>query len=332
MTDPYPIVLEPILKAKVWGGRRLEAFGKTLPAGENIGESWEVADLDATSASGGGGGSAHSVIVNGPLAGKTIRDAMSVWGPAMLGDAAAGAAGGFPVLVKYLDAREHLSVQVHPSPEYARTHPDAHLKTESWVVLEAEPGSVIYKGLKTGTTREDLRAAIEGGTVASVLVEVPAVVGECHTLPSGTVHALGAGVLVAEVQTPSDTTYRVYDWVAEYGRPERELHVEQAMASSLFEDPPAAVAGEGARTIVSETEFYRIELVRANCEAVALGSDGSGPVVVMAARTMGCGIVGEGFEEVPLMAGQTAVVPAACAHRTTLRAGPMTLAVVATVL
>ncbi|MEQ8770810.1 MAG: class I mannose-6-phosphate isomerase [Phycisphaerales bacterium] len=324
MTDPQPIVLEPILKEKVWGGRRLASLGKKLPEGANVGESWEVADLDATSASGGGGGAARSVIANGPLAGKTIRDAAAAWG------AGVGWTGAFPLLVKYLDAREHLSVQVHPSPTYASAHPDAHLKTESWVVLDAEPGSVIYKGLRPGTSLEDLRDAIEGGRVPEVLASVPAVVGECHTLPSGTVHALGAGVLVAEVQTPSDTTYRVYDWVAEYGRPERELHVEQALASALFDPPPAGAAAQGKRSTIAETAFYRIESITADCEAVGLEADGSGPVVVMAAKTMGSAIAGEGFEEVPLMPGQTAVIPAACARGAALRCGPSTTLIVAT--
>ncbi len=325
MTDPYPIVLEPILKEKVWGGRRLASLGKQLPEGVGVGESWEVADLDATSASGGGGDAAHSRITNGPLAGKTIRDARAAWGDG------AGWSGAFPLLVKYLDAREHLSVQVHPSPAYAGAHAGAHLKTESWVILDAEPGSVIYKGLRPGTTADDLRAAIENGRVPDVLVAVPAVVGECHTLPSGTVHALGAGVLVAEVQTPSDTTYRVYDWVEEYGRPERELHVEQALASALLDEPPAAAAARDARSTVARTEYYRIESIVADCVAVDLESDGTGPVVVMAPRTMGCAIAGGSFEEVGLMPGQTAVIPAACARGAVLRCGPMTNAIVASI-
>ena len=138
-------------------------------------------------------------------------------------------AGGFPLLVKYLDAREHLSVQVHPSPDYAKSHEGAHLKTESWLILDADEGAMLYKGLKPGTSGADLQRAIESGTVPDLLIAEPAVVGQCHTLPSGTVHALGAGVLVAEVQTPSDTTFRVYDWAKEYGRDGRELHIDQAL-------------------------------------------------------------------------------------------------------
>ncbi|MFG0260002.1 MAG: type I phosphomannose isomerase catalytic subunit, partial [Phycisphaerales bacterium JB041] len=259
MTDPYVLTFEPILKAKVWGGRRLERLGKPLPAGVDVGESWEIADLASTSAGGGGGDAARSVISNGPLAGRTLHEAMDLWGERLLGRAARSAAGGFPLLVKFLDAREHLSVQVHPSPEYARAHPDAHLKTECWYVVDAEPGSVIYKGVRPGVTRTDFERALragQGGGVVELLDAVPALVGDCHNLPSGTLHALGAGVLVAEVQTPSDTTFRVYDWAAEFGRAGRELHVEQALACIDFSPAAAGVRGShgGSETLAQKVD------------------------------------------------------------------------------
>lgn len=263
MTKPYVLTFEPILKEKVWGGRRLERLGKVLPPGVGVGESWEIADLASTSSGGGGGGAARSVITNGPLAGKTLHEAMALWGPSLLGSAAQSAEGGFPLLVKFLDAREHLSVQVHPSPAYARTHADAHLKTECWYVLEASPGSVIYKGIKPGVTREGFEQALRKGKgegVVELLDAAPAVVGECHNLPSGTVHALGAGVMVAEVQTPSDTTFRVYDWAKEYGREGRELHVEEALACIDFGSAAPAARGEqggGAAELVT-TDFYSV--------------------------------------------------------------------------
>lgn len=351
-TPQYPLVLEPILKEKVWGGRRLAGFGKTLPEGAMVGESWEFADLSSTSASGGGGDAAISVIANGPMKGKTVRDAMGVWGEGMMGGVALSAEGGFPLLVKYLDAREHLSVQVHPSPAYAAEHADAHLKTESWYVLEAEDGSVIYKGLKEGVSREDLQAAIESGTVPSVMRSMAAVVGECHTLASGTVHALGAGVLVAEVQTPSDTTYRVYDWKEEYGRADRELHIEQAVECALFERASKAVRADlslssskmgmggppkmgSVRTRVSETDFYTMDVVSASCSEVPLvDGDQKGPVVLMVPQTMGASLASRsgGFVEVILEAGQTVLVPAGIAGDCVLRAGPGTVGVVAGVV
>tara|TARA_R110000868_G_scaffold119469_3_gene317126 strand:+ start:31316 stop:32380 length:1065 start_codon:yes stop_codon:yes gene_type:complete len=345
----YPLVLEPILKEKVWGGRKLAAFGKKLPEGAMIGESWELADLSSTSASGGGGDAAISVIANGAMKGKTVRDAIGAWGDGMMGGVGLSAEGGFPLLVKYLDAREHLSVQVHPSAAYAAEHSEAHLKTESWFVLDAEPGSVIYKGLKEGVTREDLQGAIESGTVPEVMRSEAAVVGACHTLESGTVHALGAGVLVAEVQTPSDTTYRVYDWASEYGREGRELHVAQAVECASFDAPSGGVMADlsissakmgmggppkmgSVRTRVSGTDFYSMDVLSASCSEVSLIEGGQkGPVVLMVPKTMGASLASRsgGFEEVILEAGQTVLVPARIAGDCVLRAGPGTVGVVA---
>lgn len=358
--QPYPLVFEPILKAKVWGGRRLEQLGKALPASDAYGESWELADLASTSASGGGGEPAHSVIANGLFAGKTIRDAVEQWGDVLVGDVKLTPSGGFPLLVKYLDAREHLSIQVHPSAEFAAAHEDAFLKTESWIVLQAEPDAdgnpaMIYKGFREGTTKDDLAEAIAQGTVPALMRKEPAVVGQCHTLVSGVVHALGAGVLVAEIQTPSDTTFRVYDWAKEYGREGRELHVEQAIECARFVPPEPVVdapgflkedaaamsggmpMGMGSKCQrVGETEFYTIDAISASCSAVPLVDDGLNncPVVVMIVKTMGASIVSESqaYEEVVLEAGQTALIPAACVKDSILRAGPGTEAIVARVV
>ena len=340
---PQPIVLEPILKAKVWGGRRLGSLGKVLPAGESIGESWEVADLSSTDAGGGGGGEARSRIARGPLAGFTLHDAIGLWGDALLPGSGIGLAGAipeFPLLVKFLDAREHLSVQVHPSPAYASAHAGAHLKTECWYVLGAEPGAVIFKGVRSGVTRELFDRALRSGEgssrgagVVDLLEAVPAHVGDMHLLPSGTVHALGAGVLVAEVQTPSDTTFRVYDWANEYGRAGRELHVEQAMACIQFAPAlPATRLADGAkRGVLCETEFFRVEAVRGHCEEAALLEGvAPGPAVVMCLSGMGMSIAGEGFDEVQVRAGETTLIPAACAPTCALRMGPRTDVLVAT--
>ncbi|MFG0245107.1 MAG: type I phosphomannose isomerase catalytic subunit [Phycisphaerales bacterium JB052] len=357
MSNPYPLILEPILKPKVWGGRRLAEYGKHLPADEPTGESWELADLASTSTSGGGGDSAHSTITNGELAGKTIRDAMQQWGTELLGDSNPTETGGFPLLVKYLDAREHLSIQVHPSPEYASSHPDAHLKTESWFILDAQPDAdgnppVIYKGFQDGVTADDLKAAIQNGTVPDIMRTELAVPGHCHTLPSGTVHALGAGVLVAEIQTPSDTTFRVYDWAKEYGREGRELHIDQAVECASFEHPPVAEHAEAfladdmanmsampprigsTRHRVASTEHYTIDIISASCESVPLvapDDDRNTPIVVMLLKTMGASIATENAEH-QLQPGQTVLIPAAIAKDCSLRAGPGTEAVVARVV
>lgn len=314
MTTPYPLVFEPVLMPKVWGGTRLAGFGKPIAAGNAIGESWEIADLTSTSASGAGGGGQRSRILNGPLAGKTIHDAISLWGESFLPKHQLTANGSFPLLIKFLDAKEDLSVQVHPSPAYAAAHADAHLKTECWTILAAEPGAKLYKGVKPGVTRKAFETELrtgDGAGVVGMLEAVPAVVGECHNLPSGTVHALGAGVLVAEVQTPSDTTYRVYDW----GRKGRELHIAQAMECIAWNQAPKPV--QLAQGDVLTTEFFvvsqmriapsaTIELPRA---AVLMTLEGSGTM----SRPQS--------DAIPLPLGSTAFTPAGIEPGWTLVAG-----------
>lgn len=334
MTSCYPLLFEPILKQKVWGGRRLARFGKSLPPEPSVrvGESWELADLATTSASGGGGDAAHSVIANGPLAGQTICDAVRLWRHRLLGQqiyqrqcaVSNSEAPPFPLLLKFLDATEHLSVQVHPSPAYAAVHPDAHLKTESWFVLDAEPMGetqpLIFSGLRPEIDEQALRGLIASDRVRSALLAQPAVPGHCHTLPSGTVHALGAGVLVAEVQTPSDTTFRLYDWTKEYRRPQRQLHLDQAMECITFGSPPPPEPTSASKrdpvTRLADTEFYTIDELRfptgghrledARCYAL-MGVAGTGTV-----EAPDC-------EPVGIAAGATVLIPAGCAHGTSVR-------------
>ena len=330
-TQPYPLTFEPILMPKVWGGRRLDRFNKPMPPVASIGESWEIADLASTSASGGGGGAARSGVASGDMAGQTLHQVIEQWGSLLLGERLLtserlkqeSGMPAFPLLIKYLDAREHLSVQVHPSAEYADAKADAHLKTESWYIVEADEDSVIYKGLREGVTELDLKTSIESGTVPSVLRAIPAVVGECHTLPSGTVHALGAGVLVAEVQTPSDTTFRLYDWVNEYDRPERELHVAQALECADFGPPiRAGVLEPGVdRGVVAETEVYRIIEARLTGAKEPIDIHDA-PVVAMCVSGDGRVLIEDPdgrFETVVLSRGQTALIPAAISGYATVR-------------
>ena len=270
----YPLLFEPIYKEKVWGGRNLEALGRSLPGGPGnlIGESWELVDLGTTMASGGGGGSERSVIANGQLAGQTIHDVMKSCGQDFMGDLPPSDFGEFPLLVKFLDANDNLSVQVHPSEAYAEEHSDAYLKSEAWYIVDAEPDACIYVGIQEGVTPQRFREAIETNTIEAVeplLIKVPVKPGDCHYLPSGTCHALGAGIVVAEVQTPSDTTFRVFDW----GRKGRELHVEEAMQCIHFGPGEggqwqpmttvrrAEAQGEVVSTKLVSCEHFAMELV-----------------------------------------------------------------------
>jgi mannose-6-phosphate isomerase len=218
----YPLRFLPFLRPMVWGGRRLgEVLGKQLPTDDSYGESWELSDH----------ASHQSVVANGPSAGKTLRQLMEQDRTALLGSAA-DKHRLFPWLVKFLDARDWLSVQVHPDDKAVqRLWPGEGGKTEAWFVLAAEPGSRVYAGLLPGVDEPRLRKALAAGTVADCLHQFVPRPGDCVFLAAGTVHAVGGGVLLAEVQQTSDATFRLFDWNRrDASGKARALHVEEAMA------------------------------------------------------------------------------------------------------
>lgn len=324
LVAPYPLCFEPILKRRVWGGDRLARLGKRVTQGEQIGESWELADLDAPSERSDHTGNAveetQTRIANGPLVGRTLRDILRSDQSWLMGYSDADTANGFPLLIKFLDAHENLSVQVHPSSAYAAEHPEAHIKSEAWVVLDAEPGAVIYRGFRRDVHPDTVRSSVADGTIVDLLDAVPARAGDCHYLPSGTCHALGAGVVVAEVQTPSDTTFRLYDW----GRTGRTLHVDQALACMEFtaaaeqSSRQPVIEGDGITTEpLVDTPDFQIERLRisdrpnlpitlSNLPLVWIVLDGVGRISAPDTPT------------VPFRQGDTLLLPAslegACAH------------------
>ena len=267
----YPLKFVPVFQKRLWGGQRLRAIlAKPVPAElarTPLGESWELADLPpgtvkADSTGAAPDGSLSSLIANGPLTGQTLHDA---WSQINHKSQISNLKSFFPLLIKFLDAAQDLSVQVHPDEAYARAHPGAALKSEAWYILHADPGAKIYKGVKPGVTQDQFRAALTVGQVEPLLNAIPVRTGDCHYLPSGTVHALGAGLLVAEVQTPSDTTFRVFDWnrLTADGKP-RTLHIEEALACIHFgpnpDHPLSGTATPGA-TRLAECEHFTIDRV-----------------------------------------------------------------------
>ncbi len=268
----YPLLFRPRFVEKIWGGRKIETvLGKPLPAGQQVGESWELYDFPPGVVDGSADWVSASV-ANGPLAGRTLHSLVTEFGADLLGHIPLAPQGQFPILIKYLDAREDLSVQVHPDQAYADANAGAHLKSEAWYVLQQDEGSRLLKGLAPHTDPAKFARAITTGDVEAHINAVRVKPGDCHYLPSGTVHALGAGILVAEVQTPSDTTFRVFDFDrvdASTGQP-RSLHVEQAMACIDF--APPADAPDAPRTHVAgphstvsrlvDSPYFRLEKVR----------------------------------------------------------------------
>lgn len=229
MTRPYPIRFQPIIRRAIWGGRRLaDLLGKSLGDGDDFAESWEVVDH----------GPDQSVVLNGSWQGLTLHQLITDHGPLLLGRHEP--LDQFPLLFKFLDAHRVLSVQVHPNDEQAaKLDPPDHGKTEAWVVVHAEPGSVMYAGLRPSIDREALAHAIEHGEAESCLHRFTVQKGDCVFIPAGTVHALGAGLVVAEIQQSSDTTFRLFDWnrVGPDGRP-RPLHVQQGLEVINFQRGP----------------------------------------------------------------------------------------------
>ncbi|HTV49380.1 MAG TPA: type I phosphomannose isomerase catalytic subunit [Phycisphaerae bacterium] len=242
----YPLKFIPVFQRRIWGGRRLrQVLERPIPRelqGSLLGESWELADLPPGSVKADSigalpDGSLSNRIAHGPYRGRSFRDIFTAHSAQIMGEAAA-LNGYFPLLIKFLDAQQNLSVQVHPDVSYAQKHPGAHLKNEAWYVLQADPGAKIYNGLKPNVDRNTFQNALQTGQVEPLLNAIPARAGDCHYLESGAVHALGAGVLAAEVQTPSDTTFRIFDWnrLMTDGKP-RALHVEQALEVVNFNAP-----------------------------------------------------------------------------------------------
>jgi len=239
---PYPLRFEPIYQYRLWGGRRLAALlSAPLPGDGPIGEAWLLSDRDGH----------QSRVANGPLKGRTIAQLLEQFPEQMLGKLA-GRFGRFPLLLKFLDVRQMLSVQVHPTDANTDLLPAGGTpKTEAWVVLEAGTESRIYAGLKPGTTAASLRHALTNGTVADQLASLTPKAGDAIFLRAGTVHSLGGDVVVFEIQQNSDVTFRLYDWNhvdPKTGKP-RALQVEKAMACVDFSEGPV-----GRVTPVVETK------------------------------------------------------------------------------
>jgi mannose-6-phosphate isomerase len=225
----HPIRLEASLHETIWGGRRLEREGwKQLPPGNvAIGEAWETEQ--------------STIAQNEAYAGKTLGTLVEDLGPALLGEQVIAIYGRrFPLLVKFIDANDKLSVQVHPDDSYAAQHEGGKLgKTEFWYILDAEPGATIVHGFKAPTSQIAVQQAIADVTLEALLHEEEVVPGDVIFVPPGTVHAIGSGVMLYEVQEYSDITYRMYDYgrLTAAGTP-RELHIEHSLAVSNYGKSP----------------------------------------------------------------------------------------------
>ncbi len=233
----YPIVLSPIAKSRVWGGDRLSALGAVPP----IGEHWVLSVREGD----------NNTVANGEFAGMSIDAVLSAH-PEFLGTECDK--DRFPLLIKFIDSKESLSIQVHPDDEAAEILGEECGKTEMWYIIDAEPDSYIYFGIKEEHSEAEVKDAIlSGADPTPYLNKVPVKAGECYFIAGGTPHAIGGGNYICEIQQNCDTTYRIYD----YGRP-RELHLNQAAAS--VKKLPISNTSEG--DILAECEYFQSELVK----------------------------------------------------------------------
>lgn len=226
----YPIKFIPRLKEKVWGGKELVQAGKRVAAKQNpdkIGESWEVSGVEGD----------ESVVVGGFLKGNNLSELTEVYMGELVGDKVYEKYGlEFPVLLKFIDACDTLSVQVHPTGQEAKERHNARGKTEVWYIVDAEPDGAIYLGFNKEVTKEEYLTAVESDKIEGLLQKMSVCKGDTFFIPAGTIHSIGKGVMIAEIEETSDITYRIYDWgrVDKEGNP-RELHTEFAAQSINFE-------------------------------------------------------------------------------------------------
>ena len=242
-----PLIFKSIFMERIWGGRQLETlFGKALPAGKRIGESWEIVDRPE----------AQSVVRNGAWRGTTLHDLWKSHRSACFGDI--GDAPRFPILIKLLDAAEKLSLQVHPPAELAEEL-GGEPKTEFWYIASALPEAELYVGMRRDSSRAAFEEAIASGNAEEHVHRVPVKTGDGMFLPSGRVHAIGAGNVIVEVQQNSDTTYRVFDWnrTDESGNP-RTLHVDESLRCIDFDDCEPSLVDPDREELVRHS-LFRIE-------------------------------------------------------------------------
>lgn len=308
MANLYPMLFEPALKAYLWGGRNLARLGRRLPAEGVVAESWEIAGHE----------DGTTIVTNGAYAGQPLTQVQAELGLDLVGanNSWAQARGKFPLLIKLLDAAQPLSVQVHPGDDYALAHEGNELgKTEMWVVLEAQPGAELILGVTHGTTREGLADALLQGRPEPHLHHVEVQAGDHLCVPAGTLHAILGGLIIAEIQQNSNTTYRVFDWnrIGADGEP-RPLHIAKALDvidfGAVEPGVPAAelvAQGDGVRRwLLCRNRYFVTERVELDAGAAYAGKCDGSTLEIWGAIAGAADISGERLEAV-----QFALLPAA---------------------
>ena len=258
MNELYPLKFKPILKEKIWGGQRMKtALGKNTGKHPNVGESWEVSGVEGD----------VSVVSNGFLKGNPLNDLIEVYMGDLVGDQVYEKYGlEFPLLIKFLDSNDWLSVQVHPDDKTAQSRHGAYGKTEMWYVLHAEPGAQIIHGFRRAIRKEDFLEKLEQKKLRDILQTVNVKTGDVFYNPAGMVHAVGPGICIAEIQQTSDITYRIYDWdrTDDKGKP-RKMHLDLALDVMDYGSNPEPhthyVPVSGKAVTLVDSEFFTTNLL-----------------------------------------------------------------------
>ena len=300
----YPIKLKPAFKDYLWGGTRLrDDFGKDCDF-DKIAESWELSCHK----------DGNSVVADGEFAGLTLAQYIEKEGKSVLGTNCEKFEN-FPILIKLIDAKDNLSVQVHPNNEYAQRVEGEYGKTEMWYVVDCDEGASLLYGFKHNITKEEFRKRIENNTLLEVTNSVPVKKGDVFFIEAGTLHAIGKGILIAEIQQNSNTTYRIYDYgrVGADGKP-RQLHIDKAVdvtnlcpAKPYPQSEPVDMGGWTKKRL-AKCEYFTVDVINVDTSA-ALEADKSSFVNILVLDG-GCVLSSEGNDAVELKKGDSVFIPA----------------------
>lgn len=320
MNSLYPLRFRPVLKETLWGGTALrERFGKNTLMGTTTGESWEINGMTGIS----------SQVANGFLRGNSLEEITEVYMGDLVGDHVYDRFGNeFPLLIKFIDARDTLSIQVHPDDSLSSERHHAWGKTEMWYVMDAEPGAVIYTGFRNKISKEEYLAALEAGRVADLVNVTPVNPGDVFFIPAGLVHAIGAGVILTEIQQTSDVTYRIYDWdrVDAAGKP-RELHTDLALDAIDFDLDESNLIRKTAEmnqtVLLAECDYFHTSVIQFDRPMIKDYSLTDSFVIYICTGSMA---VIECFDHIEeIREGETLLIPASADSVTLIPQGTATL-------
>lgn len=308
-TSLYPLTFEPLLKSVLWGGSDIRPFKGLEPTDETIGESWEISHVPGN----------FSVIANGSLAGKSLDDLMQSVGEQLVGKSVYERFGHrFPLLIKFIDARDNLSIQVHPDDVLAQARHNSMGKTEMWYVIDAKPGAKLYSGFAKQSGPDDYKQRIANDSFTDLLAEYEVKPGDVFFLPAGRVHAIGAGCFIAEIQQTSDLTYRIYDYNRKDAQGNtRELHTAQAADAidyTVYPDYRTAYTPEKDKPVpLVDCPYFTTNLLSLD-KSVARNHSELDSFVIYICMDGAVEVAMEGAEPIVIHQGQTVLLPASCAH------------------